>query len=292
MAKRRHKILDKGRPEAIASKINQALNIAMRETEKTQEQIAKEIGVNKNTLTNWRKKRSVPSDYDFESFLNFLGKLDPPITEEFFNGAFNDDPYSEDPDYVAAMENKLKQYANDIGLDLNFLRFVVSIMKDAAVDEEFYYYQWGPIRTKDNKVPSDPEKLDAHERLMPVPSNVAESAGDFRVGNRILSQIDLNVIKDIQDHVLEDVGLMFLKRRLDMSRELRVANEFRKEKYLKAKERSGGAELSDKDIVLTVGELSTIDKYYRINFQNVPADTLITDIPFYTKRENGGDAEQ
>lgn len=280
MAKRSNRFLDKNRSEMFVPLVNQALDIAIRETRKSQGQIAKEIGVNKNTLTNWRKGRTTPSDRDFESLLAFLKQLDPPITEDYFTGSYLGDPYTEDPDYVAAMGEELRQYANDIGLNLNFLRFITDYIKSVGVDKEFFFYQWGPIRTKDNEVPSDPEKLAVHERLVPAESKVANAAGDFRVADRVLSKIDLNVIKDIQDHVMEDVTLRFIKRKLEMDREVREANRRRKEKYLKAKENAGGAELSDRDMVLTVGEMGEIDKYYKKCFAEVSDDTLITDIPW------------
>lgn len=280
MPERKYMFLDRNRPETIASLISQALDTAIRETGKKQVEIAQIIGVNRNTLTNWRKGRTVPSDRDFNSFLIFLGQLNPPITEEFFTGAFKNDPYLENPDYVAAMGEELRQYANDIGLNLNFLRFITDYIKSVGVDKEFFFYQWGPIRTKDNEVPSDPEKLAVHERLVPAESKVANAAGDFRVADRVLSKIDLNVIKDIQDHVMEDVTLRFIKRKLEMDREVREANRRRKEKYLKAKENAGGAELSDRDMVLTVGEMGEIDKYYKKCFAEVSDDTLITDIPW------------
>lgn len=60
-----------------------ALNTAMQQTGKTQGQLAKIIGVNKNTLTNWRKG-STPNNKDFGKLLKFLGTLDPPITKGYF----------------------------------------------------------------------------------------------------------------------------------------------------------------------------------------------------------------
>lgn len=280
MAKRRYRFLDNGRPELIASRINQALDIAIQETGKKQWQIAEEIAVSKNTLTNWRKGRTVPNDHDFGMFLNFLGQLNPPITEEFFNGAFKDDPYVEDPDYVAAMSEDLKQYAKDIGLDLNFLRYVVN-----SLGFEEYYIPYGPIRMKENKIPSKPDELHAHERLIPAESNVAEAAGDFRVGKRILSKVDLYIIAELQDLLGAKLLILnFLRLDLDMHSALRKANELRREKYLKALENSEGAELSTNDMVLTVGEMESIDKYFKRCLKgfmdDVSDDTLITEIPW------------
>lgn len=283
MTERRYRFLDKNRLELIIPLINQALDIAIRETNKSQGQIAEIIGVNKNTLTNWRKGRSIPSDRDFESFLSFLGKLDPPITEDYFTGAYKDDPYTEDPDYVAAMGEELKQYAKSIGLNLNFLRYVLEIMKDLDFENNFYIFQWGPIRVIDNKVPSDPEKMSVHERLIPGESKFAKAAGDFRVGDRVLSRIDLKVINEIQDRIFEEIALRLIKRSLDMKLEVDTANEFRREKYLKAKEKNGES-ISDKDIVLTVGELEDIDKYFKDFLSNrmedISDETLITEIPW------------
>lgn len=56
--------------------VNQALDYAMQRTGKTQEQVAKAMGVNKNTLTGWRQ-----------------GGI-PAITEEYFDGALYENPYA------------------------------------------------------------------------------------------------------------------------------------------------------------------------------------------------------
>ena len=280
MPERKYMFLDRNRPETIASLISQALDTAIRETGKKQVEIAKIIGVNRNTLTNWRKGRTVPSDRDFNSFLNFLGQLNPPIGEDFFTGAYKNEPDVDDPAFVAAMSEELGQYAKEIGLNLNFLRFVLDLIKGAFLEDEFYHFQWGPIQMKENSVPSDPEKLNVHERLIQGKSSTAKAAGDFRIGDRILTKADLKAIVEIQDRIFEEVALRLIKRGLDMGREVRMADQLRKEKYLRAKEESGDAEVSKKDMVLTVGELGEIDQYFKMYMKGVPDDTLITDIPW------------
>ena len=294
MTKRKYKFLDKGRREIIASRIDQVLDIAIRETGMKQWQIADEISVSKNSISNWRKGRSIPSDRDFDRLLAFLGKLDPPITEDFFYGAFVDDPFTEDPDYVAEMGKELAQYAKDIELDLDFLRF---LMKNEGFEEVGCL--WGPIWMKGNQVPSDPGKLKVHERLTSAESKVARAAGDFRMGNRVLSKTDLNIIKEWQGFIVRVMYLSFIKRRLEMEGEVKAADELRQKKYLKAKENAGDAELSNRDMILTVGEMGTIDKYYREFMKEIPDDTLITEIPEdkmsirqASKQRNGGGEEK
>lgn len=272
---RRYRFLEEGSREKIAEKIRDALDIAVREKKKTQGQIAKIIEVNKNTLTNWRQGRVKPRDDEFRRFLAFLGRLDPPIGIEFFNSIFEDDPYGEDSHYVASMGESLKQYARVLGLDLNFLRFIIS-----SAGFEDIYEQWGPIVMEGNKAPSDPEKLKVHRRLTPRESNVAKYAEDFRIGSRILNVNDLNVVKELQDFILRVLSLSLLDRRLQMEKEINAADEMRKEKYLRAKQGKAALLIKDEDMILTVGELGSIDKYYKEFTKELPEDLLITEIPW------------
>lgn len=281
MTERRFKFLDKNRPDKIASLISDALDIAVRETGKRQWQIAETIGVSENTLSRWRKGGSIPRDRDFEKLLGFLGQLEPPITEEFFNGAFKDDPYVDDPDYVSAMSEDLRQYANHIGLSLDLMRFMIS-----TESFEELYPQWTPIVLEPKKHPDDSENDLKLFRPSVPKTSVANKAKEFRIGNSVLNEIDLHVFRDFQDYVEKMLRLWTVSRMLTMKSEVEKANEVRNRKVKEALKKGENGQSDVHDITLTVGELGAIDPYFKIWIQPFPEDLLISDIYTYKEKED------
>lgn len=278
---RRYRFLDKNRKEIIASLISDALDIAIRETGKRQWQIAETIGVSENSLTRWRKGWSIPRDRDFEKLLEFLGRLDPPIGEDFFSGAFKDEPYIEDPDYVSAMSEDLRQYANHIGLSLDLMRFMIS-----TESFEEIYPQWTPIVLESKKHPDDSGIDLKHFRPSVPKSKVAKKAKEFRIGNRVLNEIDLHVFRDFQDYVVKTLRLWAVSRMITMNSEVEMADEVRNRKVKEALKKGDDGQSDIHDIALTVGELGAIDPYFRIWSQPFPEDMLITNIYTYRKEED------
>lgn len=199
-------------------------------TNGTQEEFAKKAFSNKNSIGNY-KRGQIPNDDKIQSLVDVFNDAGMNVSIEDFVPHGDDDTYKYDPSRVKAIQDHHQKFAEEIGLSDGFLNFIFNHTDFDNPDEG--YPVWSPLALMPPKFEpfeSDIEDLKylnnvylVHEYVrMPLKKTrvVAENQ-KFTVkmqdgSSIILSEIDLRILKDLQDKIVDVIKFFYFTRRKEM----------------------------------------------------------------------------
>lgn len=201
-------------------------------THKTQQDFAEECEMqNKNSVSNWSTGKQIPKDDTFEKILRVFNEAGIPTTIEDFIPHTPDDTYHHDPQRVKGIQDHSREFARSIGLSDGFLDFITSHTDFSDPDEG--YPIWSPLAL----YPSYINGFDTNEKELEYlkdrmfvteyhrrPLATTHAVSDDRSytvpmedgTSFLLSEIDLRILKDLQDKVVDVVKYFYFKRKKEM----------------------------------------------------------------------------
>lgn len=244
-------------------------------TNGTQEEFAKKAFSNKNSIGNY-KRGQIPNDDKIQSLIDVFNDAGMNVSIEDFV-PHGDDTFKYDPSRVKAIQEYQQKLAEEIGLSDGFLDFIFNHTDFSDPDEG--YPIWSPLSLmpfKHDPRKPEPFKTDVEElkflngisyvqefgRLELLKTHVIPESQKMAVKMQdgttvILTEMDLRVLKDLQDKIVDMVKYLYFVRRKEMRTQVINAT---KQRYSKIQPNQPGA-WGILGIRLSKDDLIAIDPY-------------------------------
>lgn len=187
---------------------------------RTEGVFAKLAGISQNSITDYKKCRTYPSEKTLEKIAKTLRK-----PKSYFVPNTRAEKYALSPSYITKIGRQHVAYSKKIGLDLDFARALHNIIDYDAkfplysdivcVSSESFSPSTQYIRNP-NFMPS--AKMDIDENL-----SFLQMQKDGQTVT--MHYCDLGFLKEVQDQVVEYVEYLFYKRQEEMKKEVEEANK-------------------------------------------------------------------
>lgn len=221
---------------------------------RTQSVFARMVEISDNMVTRYKKGEQYPSDKTLEKICKVLDK-----PKDYFVPTTKEELYKNSPLYMTKLGKSHADFAETIGLDLDFLKGLHDV-----VDFDSLFPMYSRIIRDDS---------DYFSPKYVRQSNFADSAPiddelDFLQVHRddqtlTLHRCDLAYLREVQDQVVEFVEYLFYKRREEMKREVEEVN-----RRTHSKTKDGG----DGFRPLHREELLEIDRFAKYAYTDKPKE--------------------
>lgn len=186
---------------------------------------------NKSSVSKYARGLQLPSDLTIENIIRVFNEAGMNVTIEDFIPHTEDDTYHHDPKRVKGIQDHSREFARSIGLSDGFLDFITN-HTDLSDPEEGYPI-WSPLA----RYPSFINGFDTTEKELEYlkdrmfvteyhrrPLATTHAVSDDRSytvpmedgTSFLLSEIDLRILKDLQDKVVDVVKYFYFKRKKEM----------------------------------------------------------------------------
>lgn len=199
--------------EYFGRRFNEALAKWKKESGKTQDDFSKEAFVSPNMITRYKKGEAFPSDAVLEDICKVLG-----VDEDCFIPTGSDE-YKYSSAYITDLIKQKKSLAEDIGLNIGFMDLVIN---STNFIEEYPF--WTPIDFSGNIIEGKYQR----RKLAKTEVDLDEDSFMIRDDDGksiILSDVDLHIMKDIQDKVVEYIRFLYFERKKIMQEQEQKANK-------------------------------------------------------------------
>ena len=208
----------------------------------TQKQFATLCYSNPNSITNYKNGVDFPSPATIDQIISVFNDAELNVTVEDFIPHGNDDAFRHDPSRVKALQDHYQKLIEEIGLSDGFLDFCINYTDFGDPDEG--YPIWSPLsRIPPKHDPFKPEPFETdiealkylngkyfvHEfgRLELLKTHAVLESQKFTVkmqdgSSVVLTEIDLRILKDLQDKIVDMLKYLYFVRRKEMK--LQVIN--------------------------------------------------------------------
>lgn len=218
----------------FAKRFSELIDEWKSKTGKTQNQFAKDCFSNPNSIGKYKKGTAMPTDVTVNEMIRVFNEAGIDVTIEDFIPHTEEDIYHHDPNRVKGIQDHSREFAKNIGLSENFLDFITSCTNFSDPDEG--YPIWSPlVRPTAYAVPfkTDKEELKYLEGLPFIAEFIRRPLGTTNavtddqkytipMGDGtffLMSEIDLRILKDLQDKVVDVVEYFYFKRKKEMRKQ-------------------------------------------------------------------------
>lgn len=185
----------------------------------------------KNSVSNYARGKSIPTDASVDEIIRVFREAGMNVTIEDFIPHTDADTYRYDPSRAKSIQDHSREFARSIGLSDDFLDFITNYTDFSDPDEG--YPIWSPL----TQYPSEFKEFKTTEKELeylngsffvseyhrrPLATTTAVSDDQsFTIPMKdgssfLMSEIDLRILKDLQDKVVEVIRFHYFKRRKDM----------------------------------------------------------------------------
>lgn len=185
----------------------------------------------KNSVSNYSRGKSIPTDASVDEIIRVFNEAGMNVTVDDFIPRTDDDTYRYDPSRVKAIQDHHQKFAEEIGLSDGFLKFIFDHTDFDDPNEG--YPVWSPLAIvpnsgkpfktdiEDLKYLNDFLLVDEFGRMALKKTHAVTENQKFTVkmqdgSSIILSEIDLRILKDLQDKVVDMVKYLYFIRRKEM----------------------------------------------------------------------------
>ncbi len=213
------RISEKASREFFSARFKVALDLWKEKTDgkPTQKAFAKKVFVHE-VMINGYKNGSYPKPETMALILKEFQRVGLDITEEFFYPSSHSEKYVHDGVFVNGLIRDRIDYAEKIGVDINFLHFIWDNIDTSQ------YPVWSPLCEMSKA--DDPSSTEY--RRQPLAKTEIDS-GFLQVktneGKFLLSDVDIHILKDLQKQVECFIEYLFLQRKRDMDGQIEEANK-------------------------------------------------------------------
>lgn len=200
-------------------------------TGKTQKEFSDECYSNPNSIGNYKNGSDFPSPATIDALIRVFNNAGMNVTVEDFIPHTNDDAYHYDPSRAKGIQDHNREFAQKIGLSEGFMDFITNCTNFS--DPEEGYPIWSPLALypsgfrgfetteKELEYLNDSMMvIEYHRRPLATTHAVSDDRSytiQMKDGSSFLmSEIDLRILKDLQDKVVEMVKFLYFMRRKDM----------------------------------------------------------------------------
>lgn len=210
----------------FAKRFSELIKEWKKRTGKTQKQFSTQCYTTPNSITNYKNGTDFPSPIAISAMIDVFNEAGMNVTVEDFVPHTHEDSYRYDPNHVKRIQDHCQEFAKEIGLNEGFLNFLFDSTSFGDPDEG--YPVWSPL----DWVPTSMYQPYVKEleylrdewivsNFVRRPLRTTQAVTDdqkFTVqiedGSSImLSEIDLRILKDLQDSIVDAVQYFYHKRR-------------------------------------------------------------------------------
>lgn len=186
---------------------------------------------NKNSISNYANGKSIPSGATVDEIIRVFNEAGMNVTIEDFIPHTDEDRYHHDPIRAKGIQDHSRKFAQQIGLSEGFIEFITNCTD--FCDPDNGYPIWTPLAfqlsgldafsttEKELEYLQDSRLVFEYHRRPPATTHAVSDDRSYTIQMKdgssfLLSEIDLRILKNIQDRVAEFVEFVYLLRRKEM----------------------------------------------------------------------------
>lgn len=185
----------------------------------------------KNSISKYANGKSIPSDATVDEMIRVFNEAGMNVSIEDFIPHTDKDTYRYDPSRAKGIQDHSREFAQKIGLSEGFMDFITNCTNFS--DPEEGYPIWSPLALypsefrgfetteKELEYLNDSMFVIEYHRRPLATTNAVSDDRSYTIPMKdgssfLMSEIDLRILKDLQDKVVEMVKFLYFMRRKDM----------------------------------------------------------------------------